>query len=164
MAGAPSSLVRMRATPAKTATVIPHTLLASNLLGMGEITMPADFILAGDIRHLGGLDAKLYTLHSTSGDEKAAMVMLSQSPVYMDVLLASSGIVFEDIMLQHPELAPYLKTTTSGRNANLWLGAAPQLDAQISLAKQSVSSSIWVVYAKAMTGFRLSKVVPNIPA
>ena len=131
---APRSLARMRTTsqPAKTTTVIPHILLASNLAGNEENTVPAGFVLAGDIKLFGGLNAELYTFHGTAGDEKSAMVMLSQSPVSMDALLASPGVVFGDIMLQHPELAIYSKTTTSGRDAGLWLDAALKLDGSFS--------------------------------
>ena len=92
---APRSLARMRTTtqPAKTTTVIPHILLASNLAGNEENTVPSGFVLAGDIKLFGGLNAELYTFHGTAGDEKSAMVMLSQSPVSMDAVLASPGVV-----------------------------------------------------------------------
>ena len=110
-------------TTAASSAIIPHVLVAENLAGNEKFTVPPGFILAGDIKLFGGLDAERYTFQGSSSDEKAQMVVLTQSPVEMDRLLPSSGISFGDIKILQPTISVYSKTTSSGRDAGLWLDA-----------------------------------------
>lgn len=117
-----------------------QALIVSSTLDSPASSVPPGFVLSGDIKLFGGLDAQLYTFHGTADQGVSQMAILTQHDVSMDDLLNSEGISFGAIKLHEPVITYNTKQTVNGRDIGLWLDAGITLDGALGEVAQDMQN------------------------